>query len=238
MTTRIKAVLFDKDGTLIDFQRTWGPTFYTLIAQLADGDDGIMDRLAEVSGYHLHEQRFAPDSIMVAGSNDDVADAYAEILGLTDPAELAADINARIGDMSLPHITPFDDLMPVLDALTALGLALGIATNDAEASAKAQLSALGIDARFTQIIGFDSGYGAKPDPGMILGFCREADLEPSAVVMVGDSLHDLHAGRAAGVRTLGVTTGTVGHEVLAPYADHVATSLTQALDWITVNAAA
>ena len=154
----IEAVLFDKDGTLIDFQGTWGPTFHVLMSELSGGDMAIAERLAEAAGFDLPARRFAPDSVLVAGSNDDIVDAFAEILGLPDPRALADDINARIGDMSLPYLSPFDDLIPMLDRLAVHGLVLGVATNDSEASARAQLAAMGISDRFSAIIGFDSGH--------------------------------------------------------------------------------
>ena len=228
----VRAVLFDKDGTLIDFQNTWAPTFHTLMSELAAGDRLTAERLASAAGFDLASVRFAPDSVLVAGSNDDIVDAFAEILGLADPQALAEDINARIGAMSLPHLAPFDDLVPALDRLAGHGLMLGIATNDAEASALAQLDALGLTQRFAAVIGFDSGHGAKPSPGMVSGFCAALGLAPQEVVMVGDSLHDMHAGQAAGTRTLAVTTGVVGADVLAPHADHVAASLSEAIDGI------
>ncbi|WP_029060115.1 HAD family hydrolase [Stappia stellulata] len=234
--TTIKAVLFDKDGTLIDFQATWAPTFLAILEELSDGDDHLMARLGEACGYDLATRRFHPDSIVVAGSNDDIAAAWAGLLHGRDMEALFADLNARVGDMSLPHLTPFPDLLPVLDALDALGLRLGIATNDGEASARTQLSSLGLDARFEAVIGFDSGHGAKPAPGMVMGFCEALGLRPENVVMVGDSLHDMHAGRSAGAQTLAVTTGTVPAEALRDHADHVTGSLTRALEWISARA--
>lgn len=234
--TPLKAVLFDKDGTLIDFQATWAPTFLAILEELSAGDAPLMARLGAACGYDLAARRFHPDSIVVAGSNDDIAAAWADLLPDRDMEALFADLNVRAGDMSLPHLTPFADLLPVLDALADLGLRLGIATNDGEASARTQLTTLGLDARFEAVIGFDSGHGAKPAPGMVLGFCEALDLEPETVVMVGDSLHDMHAGRSAGARTLAVATGTVPAEALKDHADHVAGSLTQALEWIRARA--
>lgn len=236
MSESVRAVLFDKDGTLIDFQATWAPTFHTLIEEVSQGDAAVLAGLAEASGYLLETRRFAPDSVLVAGTNDEVAEAWGAVLGDVDLEALFADIDARIGDMSLPHLTPFGDLLPVLDALAARGLALGVATNDSEASARTQLAALGLETRFAAVIGADSGHGAKPEPGMIHGFCAAVGVRPHEVVMVGDSLHDMHAGRAAGARTLAVTSGTVGAEVLAPHADHVAGSLAEALAWIEAQA--
>ena len=55
--------------------------------------------------------------------------------------------------------------------------------------------------------GFDSGFGAKPALGPLLAFATAMGLLPDQVVMVGDSPHDLIAGRAARMHTIGVLTG-------------------------------
>ena len=94
-------------------------------------------------------------------------------------------------------------------------------TNDSEFAARAQLRSAGVERHFTFVAGFDSGFGAKPAPGPLLAFAEQAGLDPSRVAMVGDSLHDLHAGRAAGMQTLGVLTGTALAHDLAPHADVV-----------------
>ena len=57
---------------------------------------------------------------------------------------------------------------------------------------------------FKHIIGYDSGFGSKPDPDICLAFCSKSGLQPESVLMVGDSLHDMQAGRSAGMNTVGV----------------------------------
>jgi phosphoglycolate phosphatase len=71
-------------------------------------------------------------------------------------------------------------------------------TNDAEAPAHAHLNRAGVADLFDFVAGCDSGHGAKPAPGQLLAFARRTGLAPERVVMVGDSLHDLHAGRMPG----------------------------------------
>lgn len=112
-------------------------------------------------------------------------------------------------------------LAPLLDSLRARGLRLGLATNDGEVPARAHLKAAGVLDRFDFIAGSDSGHGGKPGPGQLLAFARQMGIAPDRAVMVGDSTHDLAAGRAAGMITIGVLTGLATAEVLAPYADAV-----------------
>ena len=80
--------------------------------------------------------------------------------------------------------------------------------------------------QFDFIAGYDSGHGHKPGPGMLLAFAAATGLEPGEIVMIGDSVHDLGVGPAAGAAlTIGVLTGPAAHEDLAPHADHVLDSI-------------
>ncbi|WP_342071804.1 HAD family hydrolase [Yoonia algicola] len=80
--------------------------------------------------------------------------------------------------------------------------------------------------------GYDSGHGGKPAPGQLLAFCAETGLDADHCVMVGDSTHDLRAGRAAGMRTIGVLTGPAPREELLPLADVVLPSIGDIPGWL------
>ena len=71
------------------------------------------------------------------------------------------------------------------------------------------------------VAGFDSGFGTKPALGPLLAFAKAMGLARDQVVMVDDSTHDLIAGRAAGMHTIGVLTGLAPHGELASYADTI-----------------
>ena len=111
---------------------------------------------------------------------------------------------------------------------------MGVATNDAEAPARANIAQLGATKQFDFIAGFDSGYGAKPEPGMLLAFAQQFNLDPQSCVMVGDSTHDLHAGRAAGMATVGVLTGLADQSELSPYADVVLPDIGHLPNWLNL----
>jgi phosphoglycolate phosphatase len=131
-----------------------------------------------------------------------------DLAGLTDHLARAA--------QTVPQLEAVP-LAPLFARLRAAGLRLGVATNDHEQTARRHLSAHLHSLDY--IAGFDSGHGGKPGPGMLLAFARACDLAPGQVMMVGDSRHDLIAGRAAGMVTLAVLTGVAGPEDLSPLAD-------------------
>ena len=106
--------------------------------------------------------------------------------------------------------------------LSTAGITLGVATNDLEQAARSQLAEAGIEQYFEFVAGSDSGYGGKPAPGMIHAFCSASKLMPAEVAMVGDSLHDINAGKNAGTAlNVGVLTGPATEPELTPYADIV-----------------
>jgi hypothetical protein len=106
-----------------------------------------------------------------------------------------------------------------------------VATNATPAELDAHLDAAGIEL-FDFVAGCDSGHGAKPGPGMCLAFAAHLGCAPGAVVMVGDSLHDLKAGRAAGMRTVGVLTGLARRDDLLPFADAVLPDIGASAHWL------
>lgn len=108
-----------------------------------------------------------------------------------------------------------------MEALHARGLKLGLATNNSEASGRAQIAALGLDGFLDFVAGYDTGHGAKPAAGMVLAFADHLGVTPGQIAMVGNSAHDMTAARAAGALAIAVLTGPAAREVLEPLADHI-----------------
>ena len=77
-----------------------------------------------------------------------------------------------------------------------------------------------------------SGYALGVVTNDALNPALATGLAPEAVVMVGDSTHDLIAGRRAGMRCVGVLTGLAEREVLQPYADVVLPDIGHLPAWI------
>lgn len=224
----IDGLLFDKDGTLFDFRVSWGRWAKEFLTRIAS-DAGHARRLGRAIGYDLDSGTFAADSPVIAATAADIAAALTvELPGVT-VAALTDRIDASAGMAPMSEAVP---LRPLLSALRERGLRLGVATNDSEAPARQHLANHGITDCFDFIAGYDSGHGAKPGPGMCLAFAREQRLEPSRVAMVGDSRHDLEAGRAAGMRTVAVLTGIAKREELAPHADVVLADIGAIPGWL------
>jgi phosphoglycolate phosphatase len=217
----ISAILFDKDGTLIDFDLTWGPATYAVMRALAKGDEAALRRQAEALHFSLETQRFLMTSPLIAGSSAHYGSLWGEALGRLDHDTLRGEIDALTAVESLKSLSPIGSPKELFATLRARGLKLGLATNDSEASARRQVVALGLADHLDFIAGYDSGHGGKPSPGMPLAFAREIGVVPAEIAMVGDTLHDLHAARAAGCLAIAVRTGPAAIESLVQEADHV-----------------
>ena len=229
MTAPIRGLLFDKDGTLFDFEATWNVWTRGLLHEEAGGDPGRLASMARAVGYDLGRTAFDPDSPVIAGTADELAQRLLPHTNDRTPEALIARMNARAA--AAPQV-PAVPLAPLLDGLRAAGYRLGLATNDAAVPARAHLDQAGVLDRFDFVAGYDSGHGAKPGPGPCLAFAAALDLDPAACVMIGDSLHDLHAGRAAGMRTVAVLTGPATADTLAPHADVVLGSIGDLPAWL------
>ncbi|MEW2911370.1 HAD family hydrolase [Leisingera sp. JC11] len=225
----VDAFLFDKDGTLFDFAATWDGWAADLLDALSRGDQTAKKAMAEAISYDLEREAFNPDSLVIASSNDEVAEALAPYVAHMSLAELTDYLAQSASDADLAPAVP---LAEFLDGLLARGKVLGVMTNDAEFSAKSQLQRAGVLDRFAFVAGCDSGHGAKPDPDPLLAFCKAAGVEPSRTAMVGDSRHDLEAGAAAGMQRIGVLTGMALREELLPHADTVLPDIGHIPGWL------
>jgi phosphoglycolate phosphatase len=230
---KVRGLVFDKDGTLFDFHATWGGWSAGFIRRVTGGDAGRAAALGAALGFDPATARFAPSSPMIAGTMEVIVAAVRRVVPDIDETALRRHI---LDSTAAVAQVPAAPLGPLLGRLAAAGLVLGVATNDAEAPARAHLAAAGILGRFAFVAGYDSGHGPKPGPGMLEAFCRATRLAPAACVMVGDSLHDLASGRAAGMATVGVLTGLAGREELAPLADVVLPDIGGLPGWLRLRA--
>jgi phosphoglycolate phosphatase len=224
----IRGILFDKDGTLFDFQATWKRVTEIVLDTLAP-DRETWSRMARAGGYDPVRGNFLPGSPLVAESTAEIARLWAGF----NPSFSAAKIERILDDTGLDVLADptalfptADDLPGLLAGLRASGYALGVATHDSEQGARVQLGVAGAETAFDFIAGYDSGHGLKPGPGMLLAFGEAAGVAPASIAMVGDSRHDLEVAHSAGAAmAIGVLTGPAKHADLAPYADHILPSI-------------
>jgi phosphoglycolate phosphatase len=218
----VRAILFDKDGTLFDFRGTWLPIMRAVLEEIVGKDPARLDQFMCAAGYDPATDRFRPDGPIAAGNALDIAAAWKEHL----PEPSGDTLKAKLDEISLRYgpyyALPVCDLPVLMDSLLETGLVLGLATSDSEEAARTTLKRFDLQGRFSSISGYDSGGGVKPDPVVVETFARSVGVAVSEVVVVGDTWHDLRMARDAGAAAgVGVCTGAVEAAILEPEADLV-----------------
>ncbi|EKG36997.1 phosphoglycolate phosphatase [Pseudomonas syringae pv. avellanae str. ISPaVe013] len=190
---RLRAVLFDMDGTLLDT----APDFIAIAqAMLADRNlPAVPDKLIrdEVSG----------------GARAMVAASFA--MPPEDPQfeALRLEFLERYQRDCAVHSKLFDGMDELLADIEKAGLIWGVVTNKPVRFAQPIMERLGLAARSALLICPDHVTHSKPHPEPMILACRMLDLDPASVLFVGDDLRDIESGRDAGTKTAAVRYGYI-----------------------------
>jgi phosphoglycolate phosphatase len=102
---------------------------------------------------------------------------------------------------------PYPGVVEALQELHSMDIPMGVCTNKPEAFTRQILDGLGLSGYFSSVVGGDSTSARKPDPEPVLACLRGLASEPALSLMIGDSVHDVHAAHAAGVTVAVVPWG-------------------------------
>jgi phosphoglycolate phosphatase len=222
----IKGILFDKDGTLVDFQKTWFAIGDLMALDAAGGDRMKADALMAEAGYDFEAHCFKADSVFAAGTNADIVALWYPAADEAMRKAMTTDFDTFTAEKGAAHSVPLPGSQDAIASLHRYGFKLGVATNDSTGGAEKTLLALGVAQMFDAAYGYDAVANPKPAPDAIHAFCDLTGLKPSQVAMVGDNRHDLEMARAGGAGlAVGVLSGTGTRETLTPLADVVLDSI-------------
>lgn len=229
----LKGLLFDKDGTLLDFHATWTPVYNGLVQRLAGEDAVLAAALLSSGGHDAASGRILGGTLLAQGNTQEIAAVWLPLLKGWAAKDLIDLMDKAFSVEGVAASRAVIDLAAFFARLKARGLRIGVATSDNEAAAKAILERFEALHLLDFVAGYDSGHGVKPTPGMVRGFCRATGLAADQVAVIGDNLHDMYMGRSAGCgATIGVLTGTSTREDLAPEADVVLESIAGIEAWL------
>lgn len=190
-----RAVVFDLDGTLLDSARD-------IHASLCH---------ALTAGGHASPSSADVRSLI----GRPLSELFARFAPAADPGELTAAYREHFLSVGHPTTALFPAGERLLADLREQGWALAVATTKTTEGAVGTLRQLGLLDRFDHVQGTD-GFPCKPSPDVVLhALAGLGDPDPAHSWMVGDTVHDIAAGRAAGLRTAAVTHGAHDAALLA-----------------------
>ena len=235
----MRGILFDKDGTLIDFDATWPRLYEMLAVDLAGGDAALAATMLAQGGFDPVTRRVRSGSTLAAGNTVDIARLWFPDLAPEPRRAMVTRIDTVFYENGIRYSVPVPGLAETLAVLSTEGYAMGVATSDGTEGARAALEALGVAEHLPHVFGYDSVVRPKPAPDMVHAFAAATGLSPAEIVVVGDNNHDLAMARAAGAdAAIGVLTGNSSADDLAGLADAVLDSIRDLPAWLGEKLAA
>lgn len=228
----IDLLIFDKDGTLIEFHLMWGAWVEVLGSRLeAASSLALREGLYPLLGVdratglvHAHGRLAATPMSRIR----EAVVAFVAESGATAEVAAAAVRAAWHAPDPVALARPVTDLRALLGRLRLRVGTFAVATSDDRRPTERTLEALGVSTEFAAITCADDGIRTKPSPDPVLHLCSTIGIAPSRTAVVGDSPADMLMGRAAGAaRTIGVLTGVGDRASLEPLADVVLGSIAE-----------
>ena len=159
---KIKGIIFDKDGTLFDIQRSWSEWAKVFVTKFCKKHDLEITKLANAINFDLYSNKFLKESIFVHGSVDEVVETIFRKFPQLTKKTIHSGLFENSSDAKQVPLTDLHKLFSGLKAIT-----FGLITNDSENNAFNHLKQHNLTQYFDMIIGYDSGYGAKPESGQL-----------------------------------------------------------------------
>lgn len=232
MNRIIHGILFDKDGTLFDFQASWAIWMEQTLELFTNGNRTHARKIGAQLGFDTELGRFLEGSPFVAGTPE----VSIKVFEQEFPEKTTSEIIHLLSETSASaHQVQVVPLQPLLADLRQRNLRIGLVTNDFRKTALTHIETAGCRNEFDFVIGSDCGYNGKPDSGMLLAFCNEMQIDPSNCMMIGDSPADLIAAKRAKMIAIAVLTGVDSRETLAPLCDVLLNDIGEIPAWLDAN---
>lgn len=254
----IKGILFDKDGTLLNFEKLWLDAAkyvvwdFCFINHLPVGDEveGFLLKTMGIEGntirqdgplaYMTYEQigatvaRALQNTIYKDLPEKLQRDFFVQDTGISE--ELASRqiqvlFETVLEREALPCI-PTCNLKELFARLQKKDIRIGLVTADNAFATEKCLKQLGIEKEF-DFIGCDDGIlKPKPEPDMFWAFCEQCNLRPGEIAVVGDTVNDMHFAKNCGGMAVGTLSGLAAEEDFLPFADRIIQTPEEILQFI------
>jgi phosphoglycolate phosphatase len=231
-TRKIDLIVFDKDGTLVDFDLLWaGKLVHAVEAVLAAAPTHpeLRARLFATLGIHADGRSVIPESPLAVSTLAKLGMATTVVLyqnGVpwNEAERISRDIfMPAIEVLPRPHdIRPIGDVASLMHRLDEHGFRLAVFTSDDRNATMATLPLLGISDLIQTMVCGDDTIPGKPSGAGLLHLAGHFGVHPEAILMIGDSMTDMTSAQDADVGwRVGVLSGTGRRDGLAGIAHHV-----------------
>lgn len=233
----IKGILFDKDGTLMDFHTFWVDTAIEIIPELLEKNsvpeikeikDHILKSIGIVDGKIARGGIIAYQPLSQIGNVAcESLQQFGYYLEKEKVSKQLVELFELHAKMESQKYIPIGNLQELILELKKREIYIGLATADTETSAHLSLNYLNIKKEF-DYIGADNGIRKpKPNPAMFREFQTMYHLKPSEIIVVGDTMNDIQFAKNSGGISVGVLSGIGTVDELEKRADYILDSVIQ-----------
>jgi len=214
----VEAVIFDKDGTLIDVHHYWVSMLkirVMLIVKKYELDGKVKNELMDAMGIDVRTGKIKANGPVGIKPRPFIVSVAAEVLNSNnvnashdDIEDIFLEVDKKTSDNILPLLKLLPGVEQLLESLSQYGIAIMLATTDMTMRARLAMRALNIEHFFSEIIGGDAVDFAKPSPDLALNIIEKRGVNQDKTVVIGDHPVDIKMGMSANVGcNIGVLTG-------------------------------
>ena len=224
----VDAVIFDKDGTLLDFDAFWVTVSEKAVEETLEwAGDGVTSVAEVLEAFGVRDGVTDIEGVLCKGTYLELGEILHNIMNSHGASKDTDEVVRALSAAYKRHTDAGEikptcaELVSVLSKLKRQGKRLAVVTTDnAEITLKC-LEALGIAELFDKIYSDDGETPTKPDPYCVYDFCERFGIEKERVVMVGDTMTDMRFAMNAGIPAIGIAKSASNANILAPHAKAV-----------------
>lgn len=206
-------ILFDKDGTLIEFDKSWEKIGIRLVDKLLDTFP-VHDKEVAHRQLGILDDKIVPDSVMGSGSLGEMIKSFDDVTG-QDTSEWTRNTSQELVDSREPENHWIDGVYDTIVALRQDSYKIGIVTSDTNKGVTQFLEATQSKDLFDLVISTETHAEEKPSPKVLDPLFEAYDVKPEQVVIVGDTANDMKTAINAHLGlSIGVLTGIAKREEL------------------------
>ena len=238
-----KAIIFDKDGTLLDFDAFWVTISTAAVKDILkelDCENVSVEDVLEALG--VEEGITNIDGVLCSSTYSKIGDNIHFALtkcgynfNLEHVRIITLDAFARHVDKGIAKGT-CDNIREVLLKIKEEGIKIFVVTSDRLFTTEKSLKKLGIFDVFDGIYTDDGDVPPKPKPDCIYDICKKFSLTPDEIIMVGDTINDVNFAKNGSVKMIGVAKGEKNRERFLKQTEIVLPDISYILDYLKENA--